>query len=212
MAGACYARGPLERTIPILPVVCLLAALSLPSELNAQAPPGPLAGAEPGAVLSPRPSAEHERLDALAGRFKFERTTPAAAGRPAERVTGRTENRWILGARYLECRLVEGAPGAEVETAVVTYGFDLRRRIYFSLAVGSRGSNYRNLEGFWDEPARSLVLLGKDPGDGTASATPSPKLRQVVHVESRDRHVVETFVIYPGRLPQKAAEVVFTRE
>jgi hypothetical protein len=88
-------------------------------------------------------------------------------------------------------------------------GYDLRRRIYFALVVGSRGTNYRNLEGFWDAPARSLVLLGKDPGDGR---TPGPKIRQVLRIESRDRHVMELYVIHAGRLPQKVSEITFVRE
>lgn len=189
--------------------------ISLAWLLLAQAP---AVGAVPQAPLSKAPSvetrpagklsADHDRLDALAGRFRFERTTiPAVTGRPAENGTGWTENRWVLDDHYLECRMREG--DARDETAVVTYGYDLRRRTYFALAVGSRGTNYRNLEGFWDELAHSFVFLGKDPGDGK---TPGPKLRQVLHVDNPDRHRVEFFVIYPGRLPQKASEIVFTRE
>lgn len=166
---------------------------------------------EPRSALARAPgkvSADHDRLDALSGRFHFERTTTAVPGRPAERATGWSENRWILGDSYLECRLREAGTATD-EAAVVTYGFDLRRRSYFVLAVATRGTSYLNLEGFWDEPTRSLVLLGKDSGDGK---TPSPKLRMILRIENRDRHVVELWVIVTGRLPQKFSETVFTRE
>jgi hypothetical protein len=194
----------------MISIACLLAAGNLMIAVDGQTASPDVSSAN--AQTAARPTADHDRLDALAGRFRFERSATTVAGRPAERTTGRSENRWVLDSHYLECRFVEGPPGAEAETAVITYGFDLRRRVYFSLAVGSRGTNYRNLEGFWDEPARSLVLLGKDAGDGNATQAPGPKLRQVLHIESRDRHVVEMFVIHPGRLPQRSAEIVFTRE
>jgi hypothetical protein len=191
----------------MIPLAWLLLARAPAVEAVPQAPPSKTAAVE--ARPAGKLSADHDRLDALAGRFRFERTTePAATGRPAEKGTGWTENRWILDNHYLECRMSEGETGSN-ETAVVTYGYDMRRRTYFALAVGSRGTNYRNLEGFWDELAHSLVLLGKDPGDGK---TPGPKFRQVLRVENRDRHVVELYVIYPGRLPQKASELVFTRQ
>jgi hypothetical protein len=159
------------------------------------------------ATTAPKPSAEHDRLDALAGTWRFERTF-SPPGRPVERTTGFMESRWILDNRYLECRTREGE-GASASESLLIYGFDTARRVYFSLAIGSRGTNYRNLEGFYDEAARSFVLLGKDPGDGR---TPGSKLRQTVRVENRDRHVLELFVVNPGRLPQKVVEIAFARQ
>ena len=154
-----------------------------------------------------KPSADHERLDVLAGTWRFDKVT-TMPGRPPERSTGVSENRWILGDRYLECRAREGEGAAASEHSLV-YGFDLGRRTYFSLTMSSRGTSYRNLEGFYDEPARSLVLLGRDPGDGRA---PGPKIRQVVRIDSPERHVLELFLVVPGRLPQKVTEITYTRQ
>jgi hypothetical protein len=191
-------------------LVWLLAAGLATAAPKPQVPVAPVAPVpESGARLpaAPRPSAEHERLDLLAGTFRFERTT-SLPGRPPERTTGVSENRWILGNRYLECRSSEGE-GASASESVITYGFDIRRRVYFAFVLGSRGTNYQNLEGFYDEPAHSFVLLGKDPGDGRV---PGPKLRQVVRLEGRDRYVVELFVVTAGRLPQKAIEITYIRQ
>jgi hypothetical protein len=169
----------------------------------AAAAPGPQAPVDP---TSPKPSVDHERLDVLAGTFRFERMA-TFPGRAPERTTGVSENRWILGNHYLECRSREGE-GASASESVTTYGFDVRRRVYFALLIASRGTNYQTLEGFYDEPARSFVLLGKDPGDGRV---PGPKLRQVVRIESRDRYSVEIFTVTPGRLPQKVIEITYSR-
>jgi hypothetical protein len=170
-------------------------------------------GQETPDVVSARPSvtttlatpfsADHQRLDALAGTWRFERST-SLPGRPTERTAGQSENRWILGGRYLECLADEGD-----ERSITTYGFDVRRHTYFSLFVGSRGTNYQNLEGFYDEPTHSFVLLGRDAGDGR---TPGPKLRQVLLLEGKDRHRVEMFIIVPGQPPLKATEITFTRQ
>jgi uncharacterized protein DUF1579 len=160
-----------------------------------------------GPAAVPVPSVDHERLDALVGSWKVERTV-TAPGQPPERTTGKSENRWTLDNRYVECRLKEGEGGSATESLLL-YGFDTQRRVYFSLAVSSRGTGYRNLEGFYDQPTRSFVLLGRDPGDGRA---PGPKLRQVLRIESRDRHVLELFLIGTGQLPRKVTEITFTRE
>jgi len=168
---------------------------------------GPVVQAPTAATPGPRPSLEHDRLDALAGTWRFEKNT-SLAGKPPERTTGVSENRWILENRYLECRAREGDGGSLGESLLI-YGFDTRRRAYFTLAMASRGTSYRNLEGFYDEPTKSLVLLGKDPGDGRTSGV---KLRQVLTIESRDRHRLELFLIPRGKLPQKVVEIVYTRE
>jgi uncharacterized protein DUF1579 len=159
----------------------------------------------PPAASAARPSVDHDRLDVLSGTWSFEQTL-LVPGKAPERTVGTSENRWVLGNRYLECRAREGPDGAE---NLQIYGFDTQRRLFFSVAVGSRGTGYRNLEGFYDQPTRSFILLGKDPGDGR---NPGPKLRQILHIESRDRHVIELFLIGTGQLPRKVAEITFTRQ
>ena len=166
-----------------------------------------LAAAQAAGPAVSRPSLEHERLGVLAGTFRFDRVT-TLPGSPPTRTSGITENRWILDNRYLQCRSTEGEAASASET-ILTYGFDLRRRVYFLVAFGSRGTSYQNLEGFYDEPAHSFVLLGKDPGDGVV---PGPKLRQVVRIEGPDRYVVEFFTVPTGRLPQKVIEITYTRQ
>jgi hypothetical protein len=152
-------------------------------------------------------SVDHERLDALAGTFRFERTTNLP-GSPPVHSSGTSENRWILDGNYLECRSTEGE-GAGKSESLITYGFDVRRRVYFALLLGSRGTNYQNLEGFYDEPAHSFVLIGRDPGAGRV---PGPKLRQVVRIEGPQRYVVELFAVPLNGLPQKLVEIRYTRE
>jgi len=194
----------------MMSLVWLLAAGLATAAPKPQAPVAPAAPVpEGGARLpaAPKPSADHERLDFLAGTFRFERTT-SLPGRPPERTSGVSENRWILGNRYLECRSSEGE-GANASESVAIYGFDIRRRVYFVILIGSRGTNYQNLDGFYDEPAHSFVLLGKDPGDGRV---PGPKLRQIVRVDGRDRYSVELFTVAVGRVPQKVIEITYSRQ
>ncbi len=190
-------------------LVWLLAASLAPAASHTQAAASPAAPAPEQDALSvaARPSADHDRLDFMAGTFRFERTA-TLPGRAPERTSGVSENRWILGNRYLECRSREGEGASAIESVAI-YGFDIRRRVYFAFLIGSRGTNYQSLEGFYDDPAHSFVLLGKDPGDGRV---PGPKLRQVVRLAGHDRFVVEIFTVPPGRLPQKVIEVTHTRQ
>jgi hypothetical protein len=190
--------------------VFLLAASLAAAQPGGQAVPSatlPPEGGVRATSSSARPSVDHERLDSLAGTFRFERTANLP-GSPPSHSSGISENRWILGGNYLECRSTEGE-GALKSENLITYGFDLRRRVYFALLLGSRGTNYQNLEGFYDEPAHSFVLIGKDPGDGRI---PGPKLRQVVRIESPQRYVVELFAVPLGGLPQKLVEIQYSRE
>ncbi|HVO09727.1 MAG TPA: DUF1579 family protein [Vicinamibacteria bacterium] len=190
-------------------LVCLLAA-SLAAQPRAQEGVS-RASSPPSATrtAAARPSPDHDRLDVLAGTFRFERTTTLPGGTP-QRSIGLSENRWILDNRYLECRAVETEDDGSVgDESLVTYGFDLRRRVFFAVLLGSRGSNYQTLEGFYDDPARSFVLIGKDAGDGRI---PGPKLRQVVRIDGPDRYVVELFTVAVGRLPQKIVEITYSRQ
>lgn len=193
----------------IAALVCLLAASLAAAQPRGQAAPSEALWPESGVGASQARarSADHERLDALAGTFRFERTTNLP-GNPPLHSSGTSENRWILDGNYLECRSTEGE-GAGKSESLVTYGFDTRRRVYFALLLGSRGNNYQNLEGFYDEPARSFVLIGRDPGDGRV---PGPKLRQVVRIEAPQRYVVELFAVPLAGLPQKLIEIQYTRE
>src|SRR5262245_47907991 len=179
----------------------LTAALAM---ANGQAnPAGPESKQSSTAWASPG----HEQLDLLAGSFKVERTTDIP-GSATKRTTGVSENRWILGKRYLEFRGRDGE-GDSAEESVWLFGFDVRRRAYFVLMVGSRGTNYVTLEGFYDTPARSFVLIGRAAGDGPGSG---PKLRQVIRLEGKDQFVVETFVVPLGKLPQKVGQITYTRQ
>jgi hypothetical protein len=197
------------RAIATAVSVFLLAASLAAAQPEGQAVPSATlpAGGAVSAAASVRPSVDHERLDSLAGTFRFERTSNLP-GSPPTRSSGTSENRWILNGNYLECRSTEGEGTGKSEN-LITYGFDLRRRVYFALLLGSRGTNYQNLEGFYDEPTRSFVLIGKDAGDGRV---PGPKLRQVVRIESPQRYVVELFAVPLGGLPQKLVEIQYTRE
>jgi hypothetical protein len=86
---------------------------------------------------------------------------------------GISENRWILGSTLP--RVAASKRGGDRQRE--------RRHLRLRhaeahqtspLLIGSQRTDYQNLEGFYDEPARSLVLTGKDPRIGRI---PRPKLR-----------------------------------
>lgn len=133
--------------------------------------------ASPSAAQAPEdlsgPSAEHEALQALEGRWQVEVVLHGAGG---DRVaaTGRAEASAILGGRFLvvDASLDEGAPAGQV---VYIVGFDRRNgryqvvnlddsATYLVLAQGARreAGGWVATEGADDDPAMEAMGLAKE--------------------------------------------------
>ena len=158
------------------------------------------------AVERARPGPEHKLLEALTGTFKQE-ITWSFPGMPPLKHSGTSENRWILGGRFLQCSSVGDGPARPFEGLTI-YGYDTRKKQYFALGIDTTGTYYVTPHGTYAGASRSFILKGEELseiGDGTFKYT------MTIRAEGPDRHVIDFVFEFPGRDPMKVLEIVHTR-
>jgi len=153
-----------------------------------------------------RPGAEHKRLDPLAGTWSFLARWHGADGKAIE-LNGTSENRWILGGRFLRCESTAEGDGGRVES-VTLFGFDQREQRYFALAMQSTASYIMEPVGTYEAATRSFILSGKERDEITGVAL---TYRMIVRIEGPDRYALELFLDTPGRGPVRYFDSTFTR-
>jgi hypothetical protein len=84
------------------------------------------------------PGAEHERLEALIGRWKTEGWTREGPGTPAARIDAVDTYEWLTGGFALLHRVDAQVGDQKVEGAEII-GYDPARRIYITQYFGSDG-------------------------------------------------------------------------
>jgi hypothetical protein len=149
---------------------------------------------------------DHRVFTPLAGSWSF-RATMHLVDQPAVVVEGTSENRFVLGNRYLqaEARAGEGLKRSEM---TVLYGFDNRRRQYFAVGMSSLASYALQPSGNYDSVNRSFILSGRERDETTGYTL---VYRALIRVEDDDHHSVQLFYDVAGRAPYKVLEALFTR-
>ncbi len=180
-----------------------------PTRAQASAPAAPAPSLEDDLARSmeaSRPSAEHRWLDPLVGSWNVDLRW-LGAGRAETRTSGTSENRWILGGRFLLCESTAGEGPSRVEATTI-YGYDGREKRFFSLALNNLATSYEERSGSYDPVTQSFLLSGRQRDESTGGVLVQ---RQVLKIEGPDRHVVSVYLDAGGRTPVKLLEAVFTR-
>lgn len=99
-------------------------------------------------------------LSRLVGRWEGVLRHRGAADRPFLEVTGTSDNRWVLGGRFVEMTL-RGAPSGDGWSAVFYIGYERseRRHVLVSLEPGDRHVTIRR--GEWALDPDRLVLVSR---------------------------------------------------
>jgi hypothetical protein len=176
-------------------------------------PPATVASPEPRLeeeisrhVAASRPGPEHRWLDPLEGSWNVT-ITWQSAGRAPTRLTGTSENHWILGGRFLRCEGAIGEEPSQIEQATI-YGFDSQQQKFFALGLNNLGTHYLQPWGTYDPATRSFILSGKERDEVTGAIL---VYRELLKVESPDRHILTLFFDLPGRGPVKVIEATYAR-
>jgi hypothetical protein len=105
---------------------------------------------------------EHDQsaLSRLVGRWQGALSHRAEADRPFQQLPGTSENRWVLGGRFVEMTLRAGASG-DTWSAVFYIGYERneRRHVLVSLEPGDRRITTRL--GSWTFEQNRLVLISQ---------------------------------------------------
>jgi hypothetical protein len=178
----------------------------------AQVPPPPgatTAGVEDEIVrymAVSRPGAEHRWLDPLVGSWTIDLRWQATGG-PETHTVGTSENRWILDGRFLLCEAAAGEGPSRIDATTI-YGFDNRQKKFFALGMHNLATYVMQPSGSYDPASHSFLLSGKERSEITGAVL---VYRELLKVESPDRHVLRVYFDAAGRSPVRVLEAIYTR-
>ena len=154
------------------------------------------------------PGEAHRALDAMVGTWDTTIRFWEAAGAPPQESTGTSENRWILGNRYVEQRFKGAAMGMPFEGIGYT-GYDNIRKQYFGTWMDSMSTALMTTTGKTTDGGKTWTFKGTmdDPMSGKAF-----DVEERITVVNKDKHVFEMW--HPGNDGKiyKAMEITYTRK
>ena len=132
------------------------------------------------------PADGHRRLEPMVGTFKTRMTFVMGAGAPADVTDGVSENRWVLGGRYLEQRYRGTSMGMPFEGLGYT-GYDNVRGKYVGTWMDTFGTSFMLSNGVGKPTAKEMEFesLAGDP-----SGKPM-RFQCKLKVRDRNRHSFE---------------------
>jgi hypothetical protein len=153
------------------------------------------------------PGEAHNALEPFVGTWNTVIRFYQAPGAPPQESTGTSENRWILGGRYLEQHFKGTAMGQPFEGVGYT-GYDNIRKQYFGTWMDSMSTAIMVTTGSSTGPGK-WKFTGSMDDPMTGKAQP---MEETIVVDSPDKH---TFVMSgpgPDGKMFKTMEIVYTRK
>jgi len=128
-------------------------------------------------------------------------------GPAPEKSTGMAKNEMMLGGRYVHGMFKGTAMGQPFEGAGIT-GYDNVKKKYFNAWVDSMSTGMMMSEGDYDSSSKSYTFSGETIGPDGKPCT----MRQVIKVESNDKHVLSMYGPGMDGKEMKMMEIVYTRK
>lgn len=191
---------------PVLLAVCLLLSLPLFSQEHPKMTPEEMKLME-AYQKAGTPGEGHKALDPLTGTWNTVILFYPAPGAPPQESTGISENRWILGGRYLEQRFKGMAMGQPFEGVGYT-AYDNLRKQYVGTWMDSMSTSVMYTTGTASGPGKwKFTGTMDDPVTGKAQ-----EIEEIITIDGPDKH---TFVMMgPGTDGRmfRTMEIVYTRK
>jgi Protein of unknown function (DUF1579) len=189
--------------------LALLAALLVAATALAQRPKEPAVPAEQGALLKKlaTPGEHHERLGALAGKWKLAvkwRNKPDDKWAESQ---GVAKYEWILSRRFLREDFQYDTGGESVEWLGI-YGYDNFQKKYTAVWVDNGGTNTEFAAGEYDPQGKVFSYLGEqdDPPTGGKRS-----FKWLITIAGQDQLRFDSFDQNPPGKYFKNTEIVATR-
>jgi hypothetical protein len=149
---------------------------------------------------------QHEQLKQhLAGTWNADVT--AYWGPQPEKSTGTMTSEPMMGGRYIHAMYKGTAMGQPFEGASIT-GYDNTKKKYFNVWVDSMSTGVMTCEGDYDSSSKTYTFTGETVGpDGKMC-----NIREVVKVDSNDKHTFTMFGPGMDGKEMKMMEIVYTRK
>jgi len=156
--------------------------------------------------LLAQPGPEHAFLDDLVGEFDARLKVWMGPGPPRATYRGQMRNEWILGGRFVEGTFT-GEVNDEPFEAVSLVGYDNAQQVYHATWLDTNStamlpiSRGRRVE---DEIHFTREMIDIGTGESTLQ-------RELLTIESSDRHTVEMFIGLPDGSLLRTTEITYTR-
>ncbi|HEX9688759.1 MAG TPA: DUF1579 domain-containing protein [Thermoanaerobaculia bacterium] len=153
------------------------------------------------------PGEAHKKLEAFAGTWDTSVKWWMKPDAPATESKGTSENRMILGGRYLEQRF-EGTMMDQPFTGIGYTGYDNYKKKYVGSWIDSMGTAMMNSLGTADASGK-LTFISEMDDFMTGKKC---EIKQVVSVVDNDHHVFEMWGPDPAGKVFKMMEIHYTRK
>jgi hypothetical protein len=105
------------------------------------------------------PSEVHKLMEKMTGSFKMEITMSMGAGKEPNIVTVNSDNKMLLGGRFLEMKQQGTMMGMDYQS-IMTFGFNTIDKKMSLTTITNMGTGTLSLFGVWDENSKSASLKG----------------------------------------------------
>lgn len=154
------------------------------------------------------PGPAHKALEAVVGTFTTKTTASMDPTKPAEVTEGVSENKWVLGGRFVEQRF-EGKAMGQPFSGIGYTGYDNYKKEYVGTWMDSMGTMIMNSSGTADAAGKKFTFWSTV--DDVVMKKPA-KVKGVVTVVDGDHHTYEMWSPAPDGKLFKSLEVQYTRK
>ena len=154
------------------------------------------------------PGEPHKKLEPMVGTFDVKMKMWMDPSKPAEESTGKSENKWVLGNRFVQ-QSYEGTFMGQPFTGMGYTGYDNITKKYTGTWMDSANTATMNTTGKSDAAGKVMTFTGTmiDPVTGKAC-----KLTEKVTVADNDHHMLEMWGPDPTGKNYKMMEINYTRK
>ena len=154
------------------------------------------------------PSEGHKRLDHMVGTWNTKVSMWEAPGGQPQVSDGVSENRWIMGGRYLEQRYTGTMMGQPFEGVGYT-GYDNVKGAYWGTWMDNMSTGVMTSWGNTKDNGKTWTFTGthSDPMTGKEAKT-----EERITVQSHDQHTFEMWGAGPDGKSFRMMEIVYTRK
>lgn len=184
-------------------VLCSLSVFA--QESKSSAPPAMDPAAMEAMAKAGTPGDAHKALDEFAGKWDTKITMWMMPGADPMTSTGMSENRWIMGGRYLEQRFTGSFMGTPFEGIGYT-GYDNVKKQYWGTWMDNMSTGLMISTGQRNGKVYSFDATMADPMTGKDS-----RIQEKITVVDADHHTMEMWGPAPDGRNFKMMEIAYTR-
>ncbi|HEX7252621.1 MAG TPA: DUF1579 domain-containing protein [Thermoanaerobaculia bacterium] len=152
------------------------------------------------------PGEAHKKLDAMVGTWDTKVSMWMDPTQPPQVSTGTSENKWVLGNRYVEMQY-QGTFMGQPFSGIGYQGYDNTTKKYIGTWMDTASTAMMNSTGTMTGNVMKASSMMADPMTGKME-----KLATVLTVKDKDHHVMEMWGAGPDGKQVKMMEIEYTRK